>query len=215
MIEETGPALLQPMSAAEWDTAYLRPSLPWDEPPPAEFLRLARRHLPPPAQVLDVGCGTGSTTRTLAAVGYEVLGLDISRSAIRLARESTPAGSRCRYVVQDVVAVAADTEPVDLVVDRGVLHAQCNPAAQRRFVQAVATVCRAGGYWLHVGAMAEDDVGSTFFRHGPSALTERDFTDLIRPWFRVRQSITRPYGETAGETDFPCRFAVLQRQSET
>jgi SAM-dependent methyltransferase len=41
------------------------------------FLEFVREHLPdPPARVLEVGCGHGGLTTALAAVGYDVLGID-------------------------------------------------------------------------------------------------------------------------------------------
>ncbi|MHC4597621.1 MAG: class I SAM-dependent methyltransferase [Planctomycetota bacterium] len=41
---------------------------------------------PPPAKILDLGCGSGWTSRFLARRGYEVLGVDISEDMVRLAR---------------------------------------------------------------------------------------------------------------------------------
>ena len=42
---------------------------------------------PPPRSILDLGCGTGWTSRFLAKAGYTVSGLDISEDAVRIARE--------------------------------------------------------------------------------------------------------------------------------
>ena len=42
---------------------------------------------PPPRRILDLGCGTGWTSRLLARSGYEVTGIDISPDAIQIARE--------------------------------------------------------------------------------------------------------------------------------
>ena len=41
---------------------------------------------PPPRRVVEFGCGTGWLSLYLAQRGYEVLGLDISEDAVRLAR---------------------------------------------------------------------------------------------------------------------------------
>ncbi len=43
--------------------------------------------LEPGSRVLDVGCGTGSNLVEMAASGYECVGLDISGTAISIARE--------------------------------------------------------------------------------------------------------------------------------
>jgi SAM-dependent methyltransferase len=41
------------------------------------FLDFAREHLPaPPARVLEIGCGHGELTTTLAVAGYDPLGID-------------------------------------------------------------------------------------------------------------------------------------------
>ena len=43
---------------------------------------------PPPAKVLDCGCGTGWLSYFLARKGYEVTGQDVAPDAIALAREN-------------------------------------------------------------------------------------------------------------------------------
>ncbi|HEU4329039.1 MAG TPA: methyltransferase domain-containing protein [Roseiflexaceae bacterium] len=49
------------------------------------------KRLPYDAHVLDVGCGTGiPTARMLSEAGFSVLGIDISREMIRIAREQVP-----------------------------------------------------------------------------------------------------------------------------
>lgn len=47
--------------------------------------------LPDGSRVLDLGCGTGRpTARQLAAVGHRVVGVDFSRSMLKLARDNVP-----------------------------------------------------------------------------------------------------------------------------
>ena len=52
----------------------------------AHVRRLARLLPPPPARILDAGCGPGLYATRLAKLGYEVEGFDVSPAAIRHAR---------------------------------------------------------------------------------------------------------------------------------
>ena len=54
--------------------------------------------------ILDVGCGTGRTSRYLAARGAIVLGFDFSSKAIGIARRISP-GDNPQYRVQSVFDV--------------------------------------------------------------------------------------------------------------
>jgi SAM-dependent methyltransferase len=55
-------------------------------------------------RVLELGCGTGSTTRVAAAVAASVLALDTGPSCIRLAREQSP-GPHVDFQVTDAFAL--------------------------------------------------------------------------------------------------------------
>ncbi len=50
--------------------------------------RIALRRLPPPAHILDLGCGTGHLAAALVGRGYKVTGLDLSADMLRYAREN-------------------------------------------------------------------------------------------------------------------------------
>lgn len=205
---------LQPMSASQWDAAYGRGVWPWDEEPPAEMFQLLAAHWPPPALLVDVGCGVGTTARAAAALGYSVFGFDQSAVAIELARERTPADSACSFEVLDLVRDGARIPQPDVLVDRGVLHTVPNPMARARFVQALASVCEPGRLWLHIGAAADEAEGSTSFVYGPSALTGSDFRSLVQPWFAIVELRAISYGQVPDETDLPARLALLRRTGE-
>lgn len=85
---------------------------------------------PPPARVLDCGCGTGWLSYFLAQRGYDVVGTDVSTDAIRLAR----ANPLFRDAPQPVFSVA-DSESLtfanefDAVVFFDSLHHTIDEAA--------------------------------------------------------------------------------------
>jgi SAM-dependent methyltransferase len=79
--------------------------------PQSTFLDFAREHLPPPpARVLEVGCGQGELTTELAVAGYEPLGID----------PSAPQGDLFRRVLLE--DLEPDEGPFDGVVAAFSLH---------------------------------------------------------------------------------------------
>jgi len=66
----------------------------------ANFLDKAMSLLPPQANVLDVGCGTGNPVASrLDAAGYNIVGIDIAPAMVQLCRKSVPNG---RFEVADM-----------------------------------------------------------------------------------------------------------------
>lgn len=51
---------------------------------------LSEQSFPPKSRILDLGCGNGAVAAELARHGYEVVGVDPSKSGIRLARDTHP-----------------------------------------------------------------------------------------------------------------------------
>jgi SAM-dependent methyltransferase len=69
--------------------------------------------LPPPnGTLLDVGCGEGRLPRDLKALGYDVIGVDVSPTLIEHARRADPGGD---YRVADAAAIPMPDESVALV----------------------------------------------------------------------------------------------------
>jgi SAM-dependent methyltransferase len=76
--------------------AYLRYSFTKGTEQEVAFL-VSALGLAPGARVLDVGCGPGRHAYALAALGFEVVGVDISERFIDLARANTPPGSSATF----------------------------------------------------------------------------------------------------------------------
>ncbi len=59
-------------------------------------------HMPTPGRALVVGCGTGRESFALEALGWEVIGVDVTPRMVEVARElGARRGSRTRFAVTD------------------------------------------------------------------------------------------------------------------
>jgi ubiquinone/menaquinone biosynthesis C-methylase UbiE len=82
-------------------------------------LEMIEASVPPPAKVLDLGCGTGEMAAKLMERGYEVWGLDIAEPMVRYARD------RCgsdRFRVGDIEHLPFRDETFDAIVCLGVIE---------------------------------------------------------------------------------------------
>jgi len=76
-------------------------------------------------RILDVGCGTGAHAATLAVMGAEVWGFDLSRVAIEKARliaDANGVGHRCHFEVGNAAEMPYEAEYFDIVFCGQVLH---------------------------------------------------------------------------------------------
>lgn len=70
------------------------------------------------SSVIDLGCGTGYFTAQMKRRDNQVVGVDISETAIETARERFP---DVEFAVSEIGEYLAKADPVDLVVIRGTL----------------------------------------------------------------------------------------------
>jgi ubiquinone/menaquinone biosynthesis C-methylase UbiE len=106
-----------------FELRYLLGKTPWDTGiSPPELIAYMRTH--PPGKALDLGCGTGTNSMTMAGFGWTVVGIDISGLAIYLAcRKARRSSADVSFVRGDVTREAIEELPFDLVLDIGCFHA--------------------------------------------------------------------------------------------
>ena len=76
-----------------------------------------------PQTVLELGCGDGVNAVFMASRGCRVTAVDISGTALEMARrKAREAGVELEFVEGDVFELDPPEQPYDLVFDRGLLH---------------------------------------------------------------------------------------------
>jgi SAM-dependent methyltransferase len=152
------PRLLAEPAVAGWDrnaAARLQELITGSDPAYADLVELAmtytREHLSRGSRVLDVGCGLGFLTSSLAVDGFDVWGVDPSAKSIALARQSFPALADRFYArtLESFEEDAAHSRPrFDAIVANMVLHSVDDLAG---FFRAAARLLTPGGFmWAAV-----------------------------------------------------------------
>jgi SAM-dependent methyltransferase len=104
---------------------------------------------PPPARVLDVGCGTGTLAARLAGSGYEVTGLDPSAGMLSHLRARAP---QVEAIQGSATEMPFGDGEFDLSLSVATMHHIADPAAVRSALTEMVRVVRPGGrviVWDH------------------------------------------------------------------
>lgn len=158
-----------------WNERYRTDDAPWDtgRPEPLFVEALGVHVFPnPPARLLEIGCGVGTNARFFAAAGYEVVGVDLSTTAIDRAVAHADSGA-VRFEVLDVLREPLPEGPFDVVVDRGCFHVFDAHEDRRTFVDRVATALRPGGVWLSIVGSTEGPARDAGPRAGARSTSRR------------------------------------------
>ena len=145
----------------------------------AAWSALLERLLPPaPADVADLGCGTGSLSVLLAAAGYRVRGVDLASEMVAAARAKAERGGlEIEFVQGDAAAPPYAPGSVDVVLARHVLWALPDPAqALGRWTALLRPGGRLvliEGRWCTGSGIHAVDCQALVRRHRTEALVER------------------------------------------
>jgi len=126
---------------ATFDTFLMRP-----------FLEESLATLPAPADqlsALEIGCGTGPISCFLAKKGFSVRGMDVSPTALEMARKhAAERGLAIRFDSADICNLPEQSDRYDLVVDGHCLHYFVLDEDRAKAFAAIHRLLKPGGTFL-------------------------------------------------------------------
>ena len=161
-----------------FELRYLFGDAPWDTGiSPPELIDYLRTRSP--GRALDIGCGTGTNSMTMAGFGWTVLGIDISTLAIFKARRKARRSSAdVRFRRGDVTQIDTGTEPYDFILDIGCFHAIPIEKQSEYLQQLIASTRPGSDYLLYTWIKSNE--GDPEF-----APAEADLRDRLEPTFKL------------------------------
>lgn len=137
-------ALFDDLAARWWDPAGpMRPLHMMNPPRAAWVLERVARHFPGPVRILDVGCGAGLLSESLARAGHEVLGLDAGAEVIAAAQAHAQGqGLTLSYRNATAEALVAEGRKFPVITALEVLEHVDGPG---EFIATLAALLEPGG----------------------------------------------------------------------
>ena len=194
-----------------WEAKYRDADTPWDDGHPWRPLPdLLARFAPPGGRIVDIGCGLGGKAAQMASLGYRVLGIDISQTAVNTARQLNTGSEGSLEFRRANFLKESPGEPFDLAFDRSV-WSTFDEAGRTAFARRVAHWLVPGGHWISLTGCADNRDPATgepdprgYPRHDLQAIAA-----CCEPFFEILEVTRQPFGATP-DTDFTAWLTVLR-----
>jgi ubiquinone/menaquinone biosynthesis C-methylase UbiE len=168
----------------EWDQIYRQyplEELGWELGKPRPILvEFIEKRLIKKGKALDICCGAGTNTVYLAEKGFEVTGIDISSTAIGIAKKKAKqANVNINLMVQNFLNLPFEKAEFDFVFDMGCFHhvkVEDRPA----FIKGVYRVLKNGGNYL---------LTCFSYKNGPAwnHFTKKQIISLFSGYFEINE----------------------------
>jgi SAM-dependent methyltransferase len=196
------------MTGMPWDSSYQDGPAPWDIGSPQPAIGRLASEGRFAGSVLDAGRGTGENTLHLAALGLQVLGVDVAESALEMARAK--ARDRClevEFATADALQVERLGRKFNTVIDCGLFHS-FDAAERRAYAASLASVTEREGTLF---VLCFGDVGADVGPHPVSEADLRAAFDESAAWRIVAIAPDRVQTRFHGENGAPAWLGTINR----
>jgi SAM-dependent methyltransferase len=170
--------------------------IPWNMESPPDILRaLVQTKKISPCKVIELGCGTGNYVIYLSGKGFDATGVDISSTAIEMAKNSASGKNvTCNFIVADVLGDMAEIqETFDFAYDWEFLH-HIFPPDRGKYINNVYRLLNPLGRYLSV-CFSEESAqfgGTGKYRKTPLDTvlyfsSESEMVSLFGPLFHIEE----------------------------
>jgi 2-polyprenyl-3-methyl-5-hydroxy-6-metoxy-1,4-benzoquinol methylase len=192
---------------SEWDEYYKTyplSNLGWELGKPRPILvEYIKKGLIQKGKALDLCCGAGTNTLYLEESGFFVTGIDISKTAIRIAQnKSRQAKATTEFLIESFVDLAFRDEEFDFIFDMGCFH-HVKVKDRRKFIMGVRRILRRSGVYM---------LTCFSYRNGQSwnHFTMQDLVDLFHECFVIGK--VRHYSSLEGDGVVRFFYTVLMEK---
>ena len=202
------PTSHERMTGLPWDASYHDGSAPWDtgRPQPA-IVRLASE-CGFAGPVLDAGCGTGENTLHVASLGLPVLGVDVAKTALAIARaKAAERGIEVEFAAADALQLKRLGRMFETVLDCGLFHT-FDGSERPGYVASLASVTAHGGT-LYVLCFSDEGLDT-----GPHPVGQEELRSAFSPadgWSIAAIKPDRVQTRYHGDAGAPAWLATIKR----
>ncbi len=183
----------------EWDEVYRNyplDELGWELGKPRPLLvEYVEKGLLPKGNALDLCCGAGTNTLYLARQGFDVSGIDISKTAIVIAKKKAQqAKVHIDFLMESFIDLSFSDNKFYFVFDMGCFH-HVHVEERAKFIAGVHRVLMQGGVYM---------LTCFSYKNGPAwnHFTRQQIIDLFSGRFALKQIRHNPSLEDDGVIRF-------------
>jgi len=196
------------MPSYNWDLDYASGNFRHWEPNPTspELAALMTAGLiAKNSKILDVGCGGGLDTIFMAEQGFSVVGIDLSRKALQIAKKrGDKVHVKIDWLLGSVFDMPIESQTITFITDRGLFHL-IEDADRAKYSSEMFRVLRPQGFFLIRGASR--DAGQERFNPVTEEAIDRFFP---RSNWRRGSVVPTPLFSPAGVID--ARMVILRKR---